>query len=131
MNTMKTNMKELKNQYIEKLTEVKKFRKLSAKQLETLSDLQLSDKWSDCIDLLEKIKNGQSVTTDYSFQETDDSYILTIPKSSIDSNSEFRIPEKGKSKIPYRVVFNLGNWGSEKVSNNLGIKFTMLEYDIK
>lgn len=128
---MKTKINEIKNQYIEKLSEVKKLKKLTSKQLESLSDLQLSENWKEGIDLLEKIKNGQSVNNDYSFQETDDSYILTIPKSSIDSNSEFRIPEKGKSKIPYRVVFNLGNWGSEKVSHNLGIKFTMLEYDIK
>lgn len=125
---MKTNMKELKNQYIEKLTEVKKLKKLTAKQLETLSDLQLSDKWSECIDLLEKIEKGNNV--DFSIEKTEKGISIFIPNQSLLSPIENN--DKGFSKI-----FDLFQWfnkikGTKRVNGTdgkvYGVQLTILEY---
>ncbi len=103
--------------------------KLSAIQSKQIDELLSKDSFSEAFALCEKIENGVSVSSVYSFQETDTHYVISIPKSSLNTTDNFRTPEKGKAKIPYRVLFTVGQWASDRVLQKVGLKLTLFEYE--
>lgn len=127
---MKTSIKELKNQYWEKYDTVKQLKKLTAKQLDLLNNLQKNDNWSEGLNLLEKIENGTVDNIDFSIEKTEKGVSIFIPTESLLSPIENN--EKGFSKI-----FDLFQWfnrikGTKKVNGTdgkvYGVQLTILEY---
>ena len=125
--TVSTVSIDIKQAFKEKLAIVKD--KLSKKDLLHVNELSMDDKYEQGIDFLISIESGKKASTDYSFQESEDSFIITIPKSNLNFNDSFRIPEKGKLKIPYRVIFTIGQYASDRVKEKIGLKLTFFEYE--
>ena len=103
--------------------------KLTVAQSKQIDELLEKESFSDAFQLCEKFENGTSIYGKYAFQETETHYLISIPKSSLNLNDEFRIPEKGKAKIPYKVIYKAGEWVSDRVLQKIGLKLTLFEYE--